>query len=469
MEIIAEILILSGAVIMFFSIISVNRLLKIMGKGKYSRNWKILNYFMIVFLAAYLVTIYIVHIAGINVIFLLIGAVFFFGSLFVFAVTNNGRKTIEDLLDTTVSRSYLNNIIHSMADTLIVINTDSHATIKTVNNATLNLLKYVERDLMGKSIEIVLDHTIFDEIDIDTLKRGDYISKKEITYKTKDGNQIPILFSASPLLSSSNEIEGIIFVGQDITIRKKAEEEIRLKNEQLQRINSEKDKFFSIIAHDLRSPFVGLLGLTEIMAENTSHFSQKELVNISNSLNESAKNLFKLLENLLEWAQIQKGETSFSPQDMPLFNLVSQNIEILRHTALKKEINIINKVQETLEAYLDEKMINTVLRNLLSNAVKFTDRNGEVIVSAKKAENETIEVSVRDTGVGIPEKDVKRLFKLEEKVCSIGTGGEPSTGLGLLLCKEFVEKHGGKIWVESELGKGSTFYFTLPQKQTVTP
>ena len=247
----------------------------------------------------------------------------------------------------------------------------------------------------------------------------------------------------------------------EINFTKQAEEEIKNKNEELSKTNAEKDKFFSIIAHDLKSPFHGFLNLTELMADSTEKFSQEEFVENSKSLNESARNLYKLLENLLEWAQMQNGSMSFSPQEIDLQKIVSKSIKTVKDRAVQKGITIINKVPKMQEIYADEKMIDSVFRNLLSNAIKFTRKDGKIIVSTEASANEKIEVTVSDTGVGMSEENVKKLFKLEEKVSSKGTEGEPSTGLGLLLCKEFVEKHGGKIWVESEVGKGSSFRFTL--------
>ncbi|MHB8580146.1 MAG: CHASE domain-containing protein [Ignavibacteriaceae bacterium] len=245
--------------------------------------------------------------------------------------------------------------------------------------------------------------------------------------------------------------------------RKQAEEKIKKNNKELIKLNAEKDKFFSIIAHDLKSPFSGFLNLTELMADSKEKYSLDEFAAYSKSLNESARHLYKLLENLLEWAQIQKGSISFIPKGFNLSTIVMQNIEIIRQRALQKKITIINEVPAAIIVYADEKMIDTVLRNLLSNAVKFTRADGKVIVKSELSNDDTLTVSVSDNGVGIPEDDLKRLFKIEEKVNSQGTDGELSTGLGLLLCKEFVEKNGGKIWVESKENVGSTFYFTLPK------
>jgi PAS domain S-box-containing protein len=259
-------------------------------------------------------------------------------------------------------------------------------------------------------------------------------------------------------------IEGNVITGMllDITERKQAEAIVKKTNEELIKLNAEKDKFFSIIAHDLKSPFNGFLGLTELMADKTENFSLEEVIEQSKSLNKAAKNLYKLLANLLEWAQVQNGSINFTPKNFDLSRLVSQSIDTIAQRALQKGITIVNEIGNSQKVYADDKMIGTVLRNLLSNAVKFTRKDGKVILSSKRLDNGTIEVSVTDNGVGIPEKDVKRLFRVEEKVSTKGTDGELSTGLGLLLCKEFVEMHRGKIWAESKENVGSTFYFTFP-------
>ena len=163
----------------------------------------------------------------------------------------------------------------------------------------------------------------------------------------------------------------------------------------------------------------------------------------------------------MEWAQVQRGSINFTPIDTDLSEMVSQSIDTVYQRALQKRITIDNEIVGTQKVLADEKMIGTVLRNLLSNAIKFTRKDGKVIIKTERTNNGTVEISVEDNGVGIAEKNVKRLFKIEEKVSSQGTDGEASTGLGLLLCKEFIEMNGGKILVESKEGKGSKFSFTL--------
>jgi two-component system, cell cycle sensor histidine kinase PleC len=258
----------------------------------------------------------------------------------------------------------------------------------------------------------------------------------------------------------------ILLAIEDITERKKVENVINLMNDQLVVLNSEKNKFFSIIAHDLKGPFQGFLGLTQTLAEDASNYSLKELTELGREMYKTANNLFNLLKNLLDWAQMQKGSMSFQPVDISLPDLIANNIEAIKWRSEQKAVTVINSVTEILHAYADNNMINSVLMNLISNAVKFTPRNGTITIIANKTSNKMIQISVSDTGVGIRNTVIKSLFKLGERTNTEGTEGEQSTGLGLLLCKEFVEKNGGKIWVESKEGKGSTFYFTLPSYES---
>ncbi|MFH0735278.1 MAG: PAS domain S-box protein [bacterium] len=253
----------------------------------------------------------------------------------------------------------------------------------------------------------------------------------------------------------------IIAVAQDITERKQAELIIRDQNLQLKELNAAKDKFFSIIAHDLRSPFQGFLGITQLLAENISSFTQEELSSINSDMYRSASNLYKLLQNLLEWSRMQRGLVDFTLNELNIYEIVTQNVANIEQSAMLKKIEIIIEVAENQKVYADENMINSVIRNLLSNAVKFSNKYGKIIIRVKELKDQFVEISVQDYGIGMSKDVQKKLFKIDEKVNRIGTYGESSTGLGLLLCKEFVDKHGGKIWTESEEEIGSTFYFTI--------
>ena len=254
---------------------------------------------------------------------------------------------------------------------------------------------------------------------------------------------------------------------QEINSRKLAELEINQKNEELKKNNAEKDMLFSIIAHDLRAPFNGFIGLTEVMLEDATTFTAAQLNNYSQRLNDSAHNLYQLLENLLEWAQIQKQTITFLPKEINLSSVVSQSTGEMKERALQKGISIVNEIEKEKFIFADEKMIRTIMRNLISNAVKFTHYGGSVGVKSKNLQNGMIEISVSDSGVGISKDKIESLFVVGSNNGTKGTDGELSTGLGLVLCKEFVEMHGGKIHVESVLNKGSVFSFTLTNEHLV--
>ncbi len=284
------------------------------------------------------------------------------------------------------------------------------------------------------------------------------VKKKFVIYLARrDQDELEMRKLNEDLRSSKSRIE------ENLIQKHLLVEELTETKEKLEKINSEKDKFFSIIAHDLRSPFIGLLSLTELMANKSQDFTIDEFTDLSRSLNNSAVNVYKLLNNLLEWSQMQQNAVSFNSGKIDLLTLISSNLSILAQRASQKNISVQNEISIPVFVSVDEKMINAVLRNLLSNAVKFTETGGKVTISAKPVENNMFEISVTDTGIGIAEENLSRLFQLGENIKSKGTEGELSTGLGLILCKEFVESHGGKIWASSKLGQGSTFYFTIPK------
>jgi PAS domain S-box-containing protein len=259
-------------------------------------------------------------------------------------------------------------------------------------------------------------------------------------------------------------VKGIAVFATNISNRKLAEEEIKRKNEELQKINAEKDKFFSIIAHDLRSPFNAFLGLTRMMEEELPSLTLDEIKMFAVSMRKSANMLFHLLENLLEWSRMQRGLISFKPESFLLADEVASSIMLIQDDADKKQISIKLQIPEDLVVKADEQMIESLMRNLVFNAVKFTPNGGEITIAAKKIPGNFVVVSVRDTGIGMSKVMQDKLFRLDEQTHRKGTDGEPSTGLGLILCKDFTEKHGGTIWAESEVDKGSTFFFTIPYK-----
>ena len=276
----------------------------------------------------------------------------------------------------------------------------------------------------------------------------------------KDNSRFNIDVNSTVLFDPTGNPTSILFVERDISERKRTELIIQQQYTQLQELNSSKDKFFSIIAHDLRSPFQSLLSSSELLATEIDSLSQDEIKFFSRELNDSLRNLYILLEHLLQWSMMQRNMIEFKPVNLNLFDLVNKIIEISNQSAVKKNISISNNVDAETFVIADIDMLRSVVQNLITNAIKFTQTDGLIIVSSA-SKNDYFEVSVQDTGIGLESEKSSELFKFSTRYTSIGTAGEKGTGLGLPLCKEFVEKHGGKIWVESELGKGSKFTFTL--------
>jgi signal transduction histidine kinase/ligand-binding sensor domain-containing protein len=241
-------------------------------------------------------------------------------------------------------------------------------------------------------------------------------------------------------------------------------EELLLKNNELEVLNIEKDKLFSIIAHDLRGPFGTFLGLTQIMSEDFHSFNESELKSFAENMHCTAKNLYNLLENLLHWSRMQRQALPFIPREIELKNSVIDNLAWVMDTAKKKEIELSIDIPDDLKFEADESMLQTVIRNIVSNAVKFTPKGGKVSISSK-IQDDFVEIIVRDNGVGMDEKLIANIFKIGNKSGRSGTEGEPSTGLGLIICKELIELHKGTIIVESAPQKGSEFIVKLPVKQ----
>jgi len=266
-----------------------------------------------------------------------------------------------------------------------------------------------------------------------------------------------------PYRDSNDRIIGVLGIFEDITERKLRQEEIILKNDLLQTMNAEKDKFFSIIAHDLRSPLSAFVSTTQMLSEEIQSMNIEEIKKVTMNLSASATNIYSLLENLLEWSMLRRDGLDFVPEKLNLARKVKQCIDILSESARKKEIRIGISIPEDIDIFADKHMFDTILRNLVSNAIKFSPSGARVIISALSNEKDVIEVKVEDTGIGMSSEMSGKLFVLDQQTSRKGTNGEPSTGLGLLLCKEFIEKNGGKISVKSEVGKGSIFSFTVMQ------
>ena len=240
----------------------------------------------------------------------------------------------------------------------------------------------------------------------------------------------------------------------------KKSRERKVINEELKELNHTKDSFFSIIAHDLKGPFNSLLGISEILAEDAEEFTTEEIKKISVELNDNAKNTYMLLENLLQWASNQTGKAAFYPEIIDLNEILSRNVNLYQSMAHNKKINLIIDISGSYMIKADKNMVDTIVRNLLNNAIKFTRENGEVKVYTKFT-NDKVSFFVEDNGIGMDEKSISKLFRINERVKSRGTNNEQGTGLGLILTKEFLDKNNGSIEVISEVNKGTTFKVTF--------
>ena len=369
------------------------------------------------------------------------------------------RKRIEQAL--TESRQKFQDLVELLPET--IYEADFSGKLVFLNDTGLQLFGYHHVDI---SVDTLIDQLVtpqsHDEIRLHMeavfkFKKSD---RAIMTGITKSGTTFPFSIHSVPVLSN-NKCIGIKGVIIDLTEQKRFEEQMQKNADDLKALNNSKDKFFSIIAHDLRSPFTTFLGFTEVLDEEIETLPKDELKTIVTYLRKSAINLYQLLENLLEWSLLHREITRFEPESVLLLTIVRNCINTISDSAKLKDIELRTDIAESLQVVADIHMLQTIIRNLLSNAVKFTPGGGTVQISAFNGEEHFVTIAVKDSGVGIKTEFLQKIFLFDVNNKTKGTEGELSTGLGLILCKEFVEKHGGKIWVESEEGVGSTFYFTI--------
>lgn len=263
--------------------------------------------------------------------------------------------------------------------------------------------------------------------------------------------------------SYKKDKESEIFRIKNIELAK-VNRELKKSKTALMKSNFSKDKFFNIIAHDLKNPFSILYTTSELLFEYFDDLSEKKQKEYINTINLSAKHLLKLIENLLEWSRTQSGLKSFNPQMFNFTDSLNSSLDLLKYNAESKNIEISVDIEPDVFIYADKNMIKTVVRNLVTNSIKFTGTEGKVSIRAEKTDD-SFSFYVKDNGIGIKKKDISKLFVIDKHFVTNGTNNEKGTGIGLLLCKEFVEKHGGNVFVESVAKKGSTFGFTIPLKK----
>jgi len=288
-----------------------------------------------------------------------------------------------------------------------------------------------------------------------TFSTGQSNYKVEGSLNIQHGKQaIHLDLLISTAIITANNQKYVLITIDDIT-------KLKQQANELNEVIAAKDKFLSILAHDLRNPFNTILGFTELLLKNIKTYDFEKVESRLKLIYNSSKQAYNLLEDLLLWAKAQSGQLAFNPQIIDINDACEQVINVLINTAESKKITINFSQTQTISLSADFNFIKTVLRNLISNAIKFTHIGGAINVYATKEQNFVI-ITVSDNGVGISPEDQKKLWEIAQSYTTTGTENEKGSGLGLLLCKEYVEKHGGQIWVQSELGKGSDFKFTLP-------
>lgn len=357
--------------------------------------------------------------------------------------------------------------------------TDLKGIILYTNPGEAKMHGYEVEELLGQDVRIFAPPERKHPMTVEQVQRWQGSVRESVNIR-KDGSQFPVWLISDMVKDADGNPVAIVTSCEDITDQKRAEEELlqhkehleelvyartselRNVNAQLAELNASKDKFFSIISHDLRNPFSVMLGYSQLIETNFNTYPPEKIHRLFSKLRTAAERLYVLLENLLTWARLQQGAMEYHPDFIEINRLTAETVDLLFVQAGQKRITLQNLIQGEFFAYADHNMLSTVLRNLISNAIKFTPEGGRIAVSALQNEG-WIELAVADTGVGIKAEDLPKLFRIDVQHTQVGTAGEKGSGLGLNLCKDLVEKNGGRIIIESEEGQGTTVRFTLPK------
>ena len=347
---------------------------------------------------------------------------------------------------------------------LISLTRISDGIIFEVNQYVEKLTGYQPNEIIGNN---TIDLNIWGKKDrqkfiSDLITNGNVI-ENEYQFRKKSGEKFIGLISAEKI--NINNEQCFISIVKDISERKQSEYNLKKSEATLKELNSTKDKFFSIIAHDLKSPFNAILGFSDLLSERIRKKEYDGIEKYGDIINKSSKHAVNLLTNLMDWARAQTGRIEFIPEYIEMTSLINSVLVPINISAEQKSIKITHKTPTDLIVYADKLMLETIFRNLISNAIKFSHSNGEIIIDAEKKVNEVL-FSVKDSGIGIDKDNLEKLFSLDYSYSVDGTANEKGTGLGLILCKDFINLHEGIIYAESEIGVGSTFYFTIPIKTT---
>lgn len=374
------------------------------------------------------------------------------------------RKIIEQKLHEREQQ--LSNLISNLPGFIYRCVDDDAYTMKYISSGCYKITGYLPSDFVNNTTLRFVDIILPEELTIIRSKWVVALEEKshfEHEYKIRHANgSIRWIWERGYVnfdeASQLRVMDGFI---SDITDRKVAEAVVHNNEEMLREINAQKDKFFSIIAHDLRSPFTAIVGFSELLAKRVEKKDLDGIEEYVELILKSSKKTLDLLMNLLEWARSQTGKISFNPEYLDLQQILNETLFVMDNIACRKAIIITKNLPANMPVFADRHMLGTILRNLVSNAIKFTPEGGSITIKALRTENHTF-LSVSDTGTGIPANRTANLFRIDTNTSTLGTADEEGTGLGLILCKEFIDKHGGTIQVESQPGEGSKFTISLP-------
>jgi PAS domain S-box-containing protein len=351
-------------------------------------------------------------------------------------------------------------LFESAKDGILILDAET-GMIDDVNPFLIQMLGFSKDQFVKKAIweigffkDVVANHNKFDE-----LQQNKYIRYENLPLETAYGHQINVEFVSNLYVVDNKKV--IQCNIRDITERRLAEEALIQSEEKLRELNATKDKFFSIIAHDLKSPFNSIVGFSDLLVEQVNEKNYEGIEKYAEIIMQSSGRAMNLLMNLMEWSQSQTGRMEFNPIYLDFTKLINEVIILFNDISIQKSIKINKSLPEKVLIFADAAMINTVLRNLISNAIKFTNTGGEINILLEERISEVL-ISVSDNGIGISNQLIGKLFRIDESYSTSGTNNEKGTGLGLILCKDFINKHNGRIWIESEIGKGSTICFTIP-------
>jgi PAS domain S-box-containing protein len=373
------------------------------------------------------------------------------------------RKKIHQ--ETLISRQILRKVLDHIP--INVFWKDADSNFLGANAISLKEMELEnESDIIGKS-----DFDFYDRNDAIKYREDEVAimqsGKAKLNYEEghiKNGENRYYVSNKQPIFDENNNVIGIVGTSEDITERRKTQMELEKLSAELKIQNDTKNKFFSIISHDLINPIAGIIGFSELLKENSEDLHPEKIKSFATIINKSANFTLALLHDLLEWSRVQIGSIEPDKEDFILSDLLTHNITGVNSLISSKNIGLKSDFSENLSVFADKKMVSTITRNLLSNAIKFTPKRGTVTISSKEIMvngKKMIETAITDTGIGMSKEKVKNLFKIEHNYRSEGTDKEAGTGLGLVLCNEFIEKNGGTIKVISNENVGSSFIFTL--------